>query len=240
MHFAKKDLAKNCTLAVIDSENKALFSLYKDIESCMEEFYECFSLVFDDGILIHCHTDDFIGFVLSISEQDNNIIITTTGERLFRLRKTTALSEISSDRILMPSTLSDDNFTNVFTSDSNSVIAGNHIISAFKDKNYRELVVCDNIKRYGYLTSYNDKGYMICNDKKNFLFLFESPECDLSTQYRGLGEFYIKDKQIFFRTDYGYSCTQDFLVHEINVVEGLADVICSTEANPDILFSLEV
>lgn len=239
--YAKKELAHNSTLAVLKAENKDLYNAYRIIESCMEDKYECFSLVFDDGILIHSLPDDFIGFVMNISEEDDEIVIATTGDREFRLSKNNQEPEaVTFSRILTAVRLPNGDFTDIFLTNSNSITINGHVISAIEDNNFNEIVVCDKIKRYGFLAGYNSKAYVICNENKSFMFLFDYPECDISTQFRDLGFFWLNGEDILFRTNYGYRHTQDFLVREIKIQNGLAEVICSTKANPDTFFTLEV
>lgn len=241
IRYAKKELPRNSTLAVLKAGSNEIYRLYREIEMRMENRFENFSLVFDDGVIIHSLADDFIGFVMDISAQGQDVVITTTGDREFVLRyNEERLSPIHFDRFLTASRLEDSNFTNVFTSKSNTVQVNGSLITAVMDKDYNEIVLCDSVKRYGYLAAYTDKAYLICNNQEYYLFLAGHPECDISSQFKDLGFFWINNNDIMFRTDYGYIYTQDFLVRDISVNKGLAAVTCSTLANPDILFTLEV
>lgn len=239
--YAEKLLPRNKTLAVIKADSNKVYKLYREIEMRMENRFEDFSLVFDDGILVHSLSDDFIGFVMSIDLHGRDAVITTTGDREFVLRyDEERLNPVQFDRLLTASRIADGDFTDVFVSSSNSVTVDGHAISAIIDKDYNEITICDNVKRYGYLAGYTEKAYLIINDNNPLLFLFGYPECDIAAQFRKLGFFWIKNNDIMFRTNYGYFYTQDFLVRSISINNGLAEVRCSTTANPDIIFTLEV
>lgn len=241
MRYAEKELPHNSTLAILQSEDPTLYRLYRDIETCMDQRYEPFSIVFDDGILLHSLADDFIGFVMNISEQEDMITITTTEDRQFHLGMHHELWNTGSfSRILRAVQLPDADFTSVFANDSNTLTVNGHSVSAFKDRDLADITVCDGIKRIGYLVGYTQTGYLICNNDRLFYFLFDYPECDVSTQYRELGFFWIHEGNLLFRTDYGYHEQQDFRVRDIKVHNGLAEVRCSTEANPELIFNLEV
>lgn len=242
--YADKELAHNTTLAVLSSDRKDVLHTYRAIETCMESYYEPFSVVFDDGILIKDLSDNSIQFILNINQVEDNITISTTNDRHYHLSMNHQLHDYNrSQNILTPTFLAiDTEFTNVFVSDQNKLTIGDHSISAFYNNQHEQLIMCDGIKRFGYLVAYNEQAYLLNNHDRLFLFLFSKPECDLSTRFRGIGDFLIYEQQIYFRTNYDYKESQDLIVKDIYVAakSGKVTLTCATEINPDKTFQMEV